>query len=319
MANPAGLGGNPDHTFGRVLLAVDGGEATVRAAEYAHVLFAGRAKLALVSVAQNPRTLFPLGATTHGFLAAARDELLADARAALQKVEALMPGAEVESEVVDLSIRNGDTVQALLETAAHWQADLLVMGARHHHGLLRWIEGTVSEPVTRRADCSLLLVPETSRVRTNQRPSRIVFALDGSAHSLGALRTGLQLATADTQLRAIYVVDRAVHLFDIAPVDMLEGAFREEGSVSLELASRIFAEFGFRAETALIETHRTNDDVPHAIVRDAQQWNADLLVVGTHGRRGLARWFLGSTAARTLRLADTPVLLARGPVLEQSV
>jgi len=37
----------------------------------------------------------------------------------------------------------------------------------------------------------------------------------------------------------------------------------------------------------------------------------DLLVLGTHGRRGIARWLLGSVAARTARLVDTPVLLAR--------
>jgi nucleotide-binding universal stress UspA family protein len=61
----------------------------------------------------------------------------------------------------------------------------------------------------------------------------------------------------------------------------------------------------------LLKTRRTRDDIPHSIVRDVGEWNADLLVLGTHGRRGLARWFLGSVAARTARLADTPVLLAR--------
>jgi nucleotide-binding universal stress UspA family protein len=187
------------------------------------------------------------------------------------------------------------------------------MGARHHRGLLRWVEGTVSEPLARRADSSLLLVPDSTRVRTDRAPQRILFALDGSARSLGALRMGLQLASADAQLRAIYVVDRAVHLFDSAPVKMLEGAFLEEGRVTLDLAAQIFADEGRTAETALVETHRSGDDVPHAIIRDAQQWDADLLVVGTHGRRGIARWFLGSVAARTLRLADTPVLLARVP------
>jgi nucleotide-binding universal stress UspA family protein len=61
----------------------------------------------------------------------------------------------------------------------------------------------------------------------------------------------------------------------------------------------------------LIKTLTTHDDVPHAIVRDTAEWNGDLLVLGTHGRRGIARWLLGSVAARTARLVDTPVLLAR--------
>ncbi|MEM5436582.1 universal stress protein [Paraburkholderia diazotrophica] len=318
MTDPVASNPMPGRAFQRVLVAVDGTEASVRAARYAHALFAGEAQIALVSVVQSPHTLFPLGATARNVLAAARDELLQDARTALHEIEAMFSDAQPESELVELSKRNGDTVQALLDVALRWRADLVVMGARHHHGLLRWVEGTVSEPVTKRTDCSLLLVPENSRVPTNRRPGRIVFALDGSVHSLIALRMGLQLAAADTELRAVYVLDRAVHLFDYAPVDMLENAFLEEGQTVLELAARVFAEHRWSARTALIETNRANDDVPHAIVRDAQRWNADLLVVGTHGRRGLARWFMGSVAARTLRLADTPVLLARAREVEQA-
>jgi len=318
MPTPTNPSRAADPAFNRVLLAIDDTEASLRAAEYTNALFGSRAEIALVCVAQNPRTLFPLGATTQALLAAARDELLADASAALQKTAALFTGPAPTTHLIDLSKREGDAVNAILDTAAHWQTDLLVMGARHHRWLLRWVEGTVSEPLARRATSSLLLVPENSRVRTDTAPQRILFALDGSAYSLGALRMGLDLASADAQLRTIYIVDRAVHLFDIAPVDMLEGAFLEEGRVALELAQRILDDEGRAAQCALVETHRTGDDVPHAIVRDAQQWNADLIVIGTHGRRGMARWFLGSVAARTLRIADTPVLLARPAELMQS-
>ncbi|MEM5436697.1 universal stress protein [Paraburkholderia diazotrophica] len=297
--------------FTRVMLAVDDSDATIRAAEYARALFGDRAKIRIVTVAQNPRTLFRLGATTQGYLAAAREEIVGDARAVLGKIEAMFPGTEVESGLVDLSVHNGNTVDALLDAASHWRPDLIVMGARHHHGLLRWIEGTVSEPAARRADCSLLVVPETSRVPTNTPPERIAFAVDGSACSLFALRTGLQISTPETRLRAIYVVDRAVHLTDSAPNDQLERAFLDEGCTTLEHAARICADQGRYAETAMIETHETRDDVPHTIMRDFARWHGDLLVLGTHGRRGLARWFLGSVAARTVRLADTPVLLVR--------
>lgn len=307
-----------ERAFHRVLLAIDDSEASLRAAEYTNALFGSQAEITLVCVAQNPRTLFPLGATTQALLAAARDELLADAGTALQKTASLFTGPAPATHLIDLSKRDGDGVHAILDTAAHWQADLLVMGARHHRRLSRWVEGTVSEPLARRATNSLLLVPENSRVPTNSAPQRILFALDGSAHSLGALRMGLDLASANAQLRAIYVVDRATHLFDIAAVDMLEGAFLEEGRMALELAERILDDEGRVAQSALVETHRTGDDVPHAIVRDAQHWNADLIVIGTHGRRGMARWFLGSVAARMLRLADTPVLVARPPDLMQT-
>ncbi|ETN78267.1 universal stress family protein [Necator americanus] len=62
-------------------------------------------------------------------------------------------------------------------------------------------------------------------------------------------------------------------------------------------------------ETALIRTGGTYDDVPHAIDREARHWKAQLVVLGTHGRRGLTRWLLGSVAERTLRLTSVPLLL----------
>ena len=298
-------------TFQRVMLAIDDSEATIRAAEYARVLFADRARIRLVTVAQNPQSMFPRGATTEGLLASARDEIVGEFRAVLAKIEAMFPGRALESGLIDLSVDSGDTADALLDTASHWEADLIVMGMRHHHGLLRWIEGTVSEPVARRANCSLLLVPDNSRVATDKPAQRMVFALDGSACSLVALRTGLQLASPDTRLRAIYVVDRAAHVVDGSAIDMLESTYMEEGCTALDRGARICARQGRYAESALIKTHRSHDDIPHAIIRDLEAWNGDLLVLGTHGRRGLARWVVGSVAARTVRLVDTPVLLVR--------
>ena len=47
-------------------------------------------------------------------------------------------------------------------------------------------------------------------------------------------------------------------------------------------------------------------------MRDAVHWHAELLVVGTHGRRGIAAWRIGSGARRVAHLAQVPVLLVRG-------
>jgi nucleotide-binding universal stress UspA family protein len=220
-------------------------------------------------------------------------------------------GIDVESEVIQPSRQGGYTANALIDAAAQWKADLLVVGARQHHGMLRWIEGTVSEYVTTAAPCSILVVPAGYEADIGPSPQRIVFALDGSAASLSALRFGLRLARPESRLRAIYVVDRAVRLTDFVPIHVLQQAFIEEGHAALAAAASVFAELSNHAETALVKTEPVNDDVPHTIVRDAERWHADLLVVGTHGRRGVARWFLGSVAARTARLARTPLLLAR--------
>jgi nucleotide-binding universal stress UspA family protein len=307
------LGDNGTRAIRRILVAVDTSPESARTAAYVCHLTPPGARVRVVSVAENPRTLLPLGSMTDGELQLARAELARDAGDAVARAKSIFAdaGIDVESDVVEISRQGGYTANALIDAAAQWQADLLVVGARQHHGMLRWIEGTVSEFVTTQAPCSILVVPASYETEIQSSPRRILFALDGSAASRDALHFGLQLATPEARLRAIYVIDRAVRLTDIVPIRMLEEAFVEEGKVILAAAATVFAELPNQAETAAVETAPARDDVAHAIIRDAQQWNADLVVVGTHGRRGVARWFLGSVAARTARLTGTPLLLAR--------
>jgi nucleotide-binding universal stress UspA family protein len=125
------------------------------------------------------------------------------------------------------------------------------------------------------------------------------------------MRFGLQLATPEAHLRAVYVIDRAVRLTDFVPIHLLEDAFMDEGRTALANAAGVFANLSNHVETGLLRTKPASDDVPHKIVRESERWHADLVIVGTHGRRGVARWFLGSVAARTARITHTPLLLAR--------
>jgi nucleotide-binding universal stress UspA family protein len=189
------------------------------------------------------------------------------------------------------------------------------MGSRQHQGLLHWVEGALSEPFMKFAACAILVVPERGDVEWRGRPQRILFAVDGSSASQEALRIGARLAHAGTDLRAIYVVDRAVRLTDFVPLTLLEDALVEEGNAALAKARRFFetlAEAGrARLETALANTDQADDDVPHTIEREAKSWHADLLVMGTHGRRGFLRCLLGSVANRVAGIARTPLLLVR--------
>lgn len=65
-------------------------------------------------------------------------------------------------------------------------------------------------------------------------------------------------------------------------------------------------------ETRLIEINTLGHSIPEMIAEDAETWPADLIVICTHGRRGLSHLFLGSVAERVVRVATKPVLLIRG-------
>lgn len=300
---------------GKVLIAVDRSAASRNAIDYARNIVAPGGMIRLVSVAENPRTLVPTGSLVGDALNSARAELLHDATDALAVAsEALAHcNVRVETEAMDLSRHGGDVVHALIDAARSWQAELLVVGARQHHGLLRWIEGTVSGPLAKLSRCPILVVPATYTVKAGCLPERILFAIDGSHQAMEALHYGVRFATHDAHLRAIYVVDSAVRLSDFVPINALEEAFVAEGTDVLAAAKPILSGASGRSSTALVRTARTDDDIAHTIVREAGGWQADLIVMGTHGRRGVVRWMLGTVAGRVAQFTQTPLLLVHSP------
>ena len=295
----------------KVLIAVDASMASQQALACARTVLPHGAEVWLVSVAENPVALFPAGRHAGRTLELARDELLRDAAEALEQArDSLAPcGVRIETRVIDLSKRGGDVVDALVDEAGTLGVDLLVVGARQHRGLRRWVEGTVSEPLGRRLRCPMLVVPEQYSAADGRLPARILFAVDGSPPSMSALACGIRFATPGTDLRAVYAIDRAAPVSDYLTLDALDDALAERGKQALAAAQEVLAGASARTTTALVRTDRSGDDVAHAIMREAAGWNAELIVMGTHGRRGMARWRLGSVAGQVAQITQTPLLL----------
>jgi len=145
---------------------------------------------------------------------------------------------------------------------------------------------------------------------------RIIVAVDGSETSQAALKAAADLCTVfKSQLRIVYVVDLSpVFTGDnyYVPPDGVESALIESGNKILAAAGAAAKQTGCAAETTLIKLDQMNERVADVLVREAASWPADLIVVGTHGRRGLTRLFLGSVAEGVARLSTIPVLLLHG-------
>lgn len=142
---------------------------------------------------------------------------------------------------------------------------------------------------------------------------RILVAVDGSATSLRGLDEAIKVAQAfGGQLMLVHVVNELVMAADYVPSVYFEKIFqslRESGTKVLDQAAATARRAGVPIEQRLIETvgARAADE----IVKQAREWPADLIVMGTHGRRGLKRLVLGSDAELVLRLSAMPVLLVR--------
>jgi nucleotide-binding universal stress UspA family protein len=145
---------------------------------------------------------------------------------------------------------------------------------------------------------------------------RILVAVDGSAASRKGLREALRVAKAErASVCLMHAVDEfpayagldgmaAATAIDLTP------ALREGGKRILARAKAAAQKAGVPAKTVLRE--RVGGPAADWIVREARKQRADLIVLGTHGRRGVRRLVLGSDAEQVVRTASVPVLLVRG-------
>lgn len=142
----------------------------------------------------------------------------------------------------------------------------------------------------------------------------ILVALDGSSFSKRALKEAVNLAgLTKGVVHPVYVVDKTP-LFSYAgyydPMTLVE-ALRQDGQSVLEEAEQTCVDAEVPCRSELIESDSLSDDVASIVLRHAEQIHADLLVMGTHGRRGVQRLVIGSVAERVLRFSRCPVLLMR--------
>ncbi len=143
---------------------------------------------------------------------------------------------------------------------------------------------------------------------------RILAPVDGSEVSRRGLDEAVRLAhDQGAQLRLLHVLDASLAMIDpsaFLAYDELMSAWRAAGERVLDEARRAASAVGVDTETVLRET--TDRRIAPVVVAEAAQWNADLIVMGTHGRRGVNHLVLGSDAELVLRMSRVPVLLVRG-------
>ena len=146
---------------------------------------------------------------------------------------------------------------------------------------------------------------------------RILVATDGSPTSEQAIEQAARLAKdQQAQLRIVHVIEQSRLAFAAAgPVAVdLEGildALRKSGQAALERGRAIAQQRGVQAEAAIVGDDSIDDRVAVVLAEEARRWKADLIVLGTHGRRGINHLLMGSVAEAVARVAPAHVLLVR--------
>jgi nucleotide-binding universal stress UspA family protein len=140
----------------------------------------------------------------------------------------------------------------------------------------------------------------------------ILVAMDGSETAARAFDAALKLAReGDAELQPLYVVDNPLMVYDAIGYDpsiFRNACFEEGGRITAEAQSTM-TRHAVHGAPRIIEVDPVGNGIAHSILKAAADLKADLVVMGTHGRRGFQRLFLGSVAERFVRMAICPVLL----------
>lgn len=289
----------------KILCPVDQSEASGRALDYALMLSRWYdASLTAVEVAwaglPSVSTVAPTVLTP---------EYLQESAEALQR----FVGARAGDVAVTTKLVHGQVVANVIDEARSLPADLIVLGTHGRGGFERFMLGSVTEKVLRKAPCPVLTVPPAAPGAPDvpQPFKAIICAVDFSPSSLTALEYAVLLA-GESGKRLILL-----HVFDwdeerVVPdlFDQQTSAMREEHRRTTLERMRALVPDSTRVWCECRELTATGR--PHEkVVEVASDEGADLIVMGVHGRRIANLLLFGSTTNQVVRHAACPVLTVR--------
>jgi nucleotide-binding universal stress UspA family protein len=149
---------------------------------------------------------------------------------------------------------------------------------------------------------------------------RVLLAIDGSKFTEATTRSVISLLRAqDSEALVLQIVEPLVYSTppQMAPGYAPEMAARlqsqiKEAKESVSRTAEVLRTRGFKAESRVIEAETRT-----GILDAAEEWKADLIVLGSHGEKGLRKFFLGSISESVARHAPCSVLIVRMPAAEE--
>lgn len=151
--------------------------------------------------------------------------------------------------------------------------------------------------------------------------SRILVPVDGSQTGRLGVQEAIRLAKSfktPARLRLVHVIDdfpMLVEMSNVISFEKTRQALRDHGSTLLKQARQLAVACDVEADISLREV--TGARIARAVIDEAKEQGCDLIVMGTHGRRGITRLALGSDADLVVAESPVPVLLVRGQPQEE--
>ncbi len=243
----------------------------------------------------NPAHHFPDPEAIHRRLEGLADSAMA---------ELLGRGRATEARIRQVKSRGIAAAPTILEYAAQWDPDVIVMGTEGRRGPSHLLLGSVAEEVVSHAGCAVLTVRGGDDGTPLESFDRILAPVDFSDHSRAALRTARELAERyGARVQALHVVEDVVY----------PAYFGQNIDLSEELAVRA----GVALDELVKSTPGPGQVEQHVVVgqraapeiaKFARRQECDLVVQASHGLGGVEEFLFGTTAKRLVQLCPVPLL-----------
>lgn len=209
-------------------------------------------------------------------------------------------------------VARGDAAHEILHIAAMTGADLIAMTTHGRSGLAHWALGSIAERVLHESTLPVLLVREASNIAT-AGVRHLLVPLDGSPQAeqvfTPAMNLAKDLGAELLLLRAIPTPDEGNQRLLFANKEAATTAFQKWLAEAEEYLGQLAQQF---QSAGITTAYQASLGDPVQVICDAiAEKKIDMVVLSTHGRTGMSRWYYGSVANKLLRTVQCPLLMVR--------
>ena len=288
-----------------IIVAVDGSDASNEAVRWAaNAALKRKQPLKLVSAYTMPQFMYADGMVPPQEL---YDELESEAGDKIENARKIVTDFSADVEVSYL-VKEGAPIDTLLDLSE--TAEMIVMGSRGLGSLSSLVMGSVSSAVVAHAECPVVVVRKDNDVTVDNKYGPVVVGVDGSEISRQALKIAFREAEArGALLRAVHSwTDTQIHTTYVGLVDaqnQMDRMIVERQNMMEDELKELIKEYPSVQVEEIVERERPVQSLTEA-AKDAQ-----LLIVGSHGRGGFKGMLLGSTSRTLLQYAPCPMMVVR--------
>jgi nucleotide-binding universal stress UspA family protein len=303
----------------KILVAVDGSDGSLALMDQvAGIPWSEKSEILILAVAEMPAPIMagpmPMPGT---YYLEWETALESQAEASLITALERFTAGGGRREMVTTRAVKGSTKLAIIDEAKRWGADLIMIGTHGYNAMERVWLGSVSRTVATHAECSVEIVRVATGIGGG--PKKLLIAVDGSRYGDAAVAEVAARPWPDgTEVRIV----TAIHLPFIPTPETW--VLPDEYYAETEKSSRLQAEEVLRRSEEAIRAGNVGRRVPltvnseailgHAeevILAAAREWQADLILLGSHGHRAWERFLLGSVSQAVAWHAHCSVEIVR--------